>query len=110
MWPYVPMCLILSNGVPAGFIYALSRCAKSAIKSARVSRRSLRFTTRSTKPFSSRNSAGLETFGQVAFDGFADDAGAGKADEGAGFGEVDIAQHGVGSGDAARSRVGHQGK
>ena len=33
---------------------------------------------------------GLEAFGQVAFDGFADHARAGEADEGAGFGEVDI--------------------
>ena len=44
----------------------------------------------------------LETVGQFLSDRLFDDARPGKADQGAGFGEMDIAEHGVGGGDAPR--------
>src|ERR1019366_6203459 len=55
----------------------------------------------------------LKTFGQLLANGLLDDARAGKADEGAGFGDVQIAQHGETGGDAAGGGVGehaHKGQ
>ena len=48
----------------------------------------------------------LEAFGQLFADGLLDDARAGKADQRAGLGDVHVAQHRVGGGDAAGGRVG----
>src|SRR5215211_3432129 len=48
----------------------------------------------------------LEPFRQFLADGLFDDARAGKADQRAGFGDLHIAQHGVGRGDAAGGRIG----
>ena len=50
--------------------------------------------------------AALEAFGQLLADGLLDDARAGEADQGAGFGDVQVAQHGVAGGDAAGGGVG----
>ena len=48
----------------------------------------------------------LEAFGQLFADGLLDDARPGKADQRAGLGDVDVAEHGIGGGDAAGGRVG----
>ena len=48
----------------------------------------------------------LEAFRQLFADRLLDDARAGKADQRAGLGDVHVAQHGVGGGDAAGGRVG----
>ena len=48
----------------------------------------------------------LEAFGQFLADGLLDDARAGKADQRAGFGDMHVAQHRIGGGDAAGGRVG----
>jgi hypothetical protein len=48
----------------------------------------------------------LEAVGQLLADGLLDHARAGEADQRAGLGDVDVAQHGVGGGDAAGGRVG----
>ena len=50
----------------------------------------------------------LEALGELLADGLLDDAGAGEADERAGFGDVEVAEHGEGGGDAAGGGVGHQ--
>ena len=50
--------------------------------------------------------AALEALGQFLADGLLDDARAGEADQRARFGDVQIAQHGVAGGDAARGGVG----
>ena len=49
---------------------------------------------------------GLEAFGEFGADGAGDDAGAGEADHGFGFGEDDVAEHGEGGGGAAVGGVG----
>src|SRR5712692_8525058 len=51
----------------------------------------------------------LETFGQLLADGLLDHARPGKADQRAGLGNVQIAQHGVAGGDASGGRVGEHG-
>lgn len=51
----------------------------------------------------------LEAFGELLADGLLDDAGAGEADEGAGFGDVEVAEHGEAGGDASGGGVGHDG-
>ena len=48
----------------------------------------------------------LEAFRQFFADGLLDHALAGKADQGAGLGNMDVAQHGIGGGDAAGGRMG----
>ena len=48
----------------------------------------------------------LEAFGQLLADGLLDDARAGEADQRAGLGDMDVAEHGVGGGDAAGRRIG----
>ena len=48
----------------------------------------------------------LEAFGQLLADGLLDDARTGEADQRARLGDVDVAQHGVGRGDAAGGRIG----
>lgn len=48
----------------------------------------------------------LEALGQGLTDGGLDHPLAGKADQGPGFGDVDVADHGEGGGDAAGGRVG----
>src|SRR5262252_1905129 len=48
----------------------------------------------------------LETFRQFFPDGLLDHARAGKTDERARFGDVNVAQHGIGSGDAAGGWIG----
>ena len=48
----------------------------------------------------------LESVRQFLADGLLDHAGAGKADQRAGFGDLHVAQHGVGRGDAAGGRIG----
>jgi len=50
--------------------------------------------------------ASLEAFGQFLPDGLFDHARAREADQRARFGNIEIAQHGVACGDAARGRVG----
>ena len=52
----------------------------------------------------------LKTFGEFLADGLLDDAGAGETDERAGFGDVEIAEHGETGGDAAGGGVGEQPK
>jgi len=53
---------------------------------------------------------GLEAFGQFFLRGFLDDAGAGEADTGAGFGEDDIAEGGEAGHDASHGGVGEDGE
>ena len=60
----------------------------------------------STMPWSSRYSARWKPFGQLLADGLLDDARTGEADQRAGLGNVDVAEHGVGGGDAAGGRMG----
>ena len=48
----------------------------------------------------------LEALGKLLADGLLDDARTGEADERAGLGDVDVAQHGVGGRDAAGGRIG----
>ena len=52
----------------------------------------------------------LEALGELLADGLLDDAGAGEADEGAGFGDVEIAEHGERSRHAASGGVGEDGQ
>jgi hypothetical protein len=49
---------------------------------------------------------GLEPLGQILPHRFSDDARSGKSNKRAWFGDVDIAQHGEGSGNASRGGVG----
>jgi hypothetical protein len=51
----------------------------------------------------------LESFRQLLADGLLDDAGAGESDESAGFGDVEVAQHGEAGGDASGGGVGEDG-
>ena len=48
----------------------------------------------------------LETFRQFLADGLLDHARAGEADQRAGLGDLHVAEHGVGRGDAAGGRIG----
>ncbi len=48
----------------------------------------------------------LEAFGEFLANGLLDDAGSGEANEGAGFGDVEVAEHGEAGGDAAGGGVG----
>ena len=48
----------------------------------------------------------LEAIGKLLADGLLDHAGTGKADQRAGLGDVDVAEHGVGGGHAAGGRDG----
>ena len=48
----------------------------------------------------------LEAFRELLADGLLDDARAGKADEGAGFGDVEVAEHSETGGDAAGGGIG----
>ena len=48
----------------------------------------------------------LETFRQFLADGLLDHARAGEADQRAGLGDLHVAEHGVGGGDAAGGRIG----
>ena len=48
----------------------------------------------------------LKTLRQLLADGLLDDARAGEADQRAGLGEMHVAEHGVGGGDAAGRRIG----
>ena len=50
----------------------------------------------------------LEPLGQLLADGLLDHARAGEADDGAGLGDGDVAQHGEGGADAAGGRIGQQ--
>ena len=50
----------------------------------------------------------LKAFGELLADGLLDDAGAGEGDERAGFGDVEVAEHGEAGGDAAGGGVGEQ--
>src|SRR6267142_5052359 len=50
----------------------------------------------------------LKSFGELLSDGLLDDAGAGEADERAGFGDVEIAKHGEAGSDAAGGGIGKQ--
>ena len=74
--------------------------------SASVARSSWRCTTMSTMPWSRRYSALLEAFRQLLADGLLDHARAGEADQRAGLGDVHVAQHRIGRGDAAGGRIG----
>jgi hypothetical protein len=60
----------------------------------------------STMPCSLQIFGALEALRQFLADGLLDDALAGKADQRAGLGDLHVAQHGVGGGDAAGGRVG----
>ena len=51
----------------------------------------------------------LEALGELLADGLLDDAGAGEAYESAGFGDVEVPEHGKAGGDAAGGGVGHDG-
>src|SRR4051794_32651451 len=51
----------------------------------------------------------LEAFGELLADGLLDDAGTGEADEGSGFGDVEVAEHGKAGGDSSGGGVGHDG-
>ena len=48
----------------------------------------------------------LETGRQLLTDGLFDDARTGKADQRSRFGNMHVAEHGIGRGDATRGRVG----
>ena len=76
----------------------------------RVSRRSFRGTTASTKPCSIfLELRPLEALRQGLADGLLDDPGTGKADQGAGLGQDDVAQGGETGGDAAGGGVRENG-
>ena len=51
----------------------------------------------------------LEALGELLADGLLDDAGACEADEGSGFCDVEVSEHGEAGGDASGSGVGHDG-
>src|SRR5216683_2209079 len=51
----------------------------------------------------------LKSFGEFLADGLLDDARAGETDERAGFGDVEVAEHGEAGGDASGGGVGHHG-
>jgi len=51
----------------------------------------------------------LEAFGKLLADGLLNHAGAGKADQGAGLGNVEVAEHGKAGGDAASGGIGEHG-
>src|ERR1700722_3995748 len=51
----------------------------------------------------------LEALGELLADGLLDDAGASEDDQGAGFGDVEVAEHGEAGGDAAGGGMGHDG-
>ena len=76
------------------------------MSSASFSFSSPRGTTMSIMPCSSRYSARWKPFGQLLADGLLDHPLAGKADQRAGLGDLDVAEHRVGRGDAAGGRVG----
>ena len=59
----------------------------------------------STIPCSLQVLGALEAVGQLLADGLLDHPRPGKADQRAGLGELDVAEHGVGRGDAAGGRV-----
>ena len=69
-------------------------------------RSSWRCTTMSTMPWSRRYSALWKPVGQLLADGLLDHARAGEADQRAGLGDVHVAEHRVGGGDAAGGRIG----
>ncbi len=73
---------------------------------ASVARSLWRCTTMSTMPCSFRYSRALEAVRQFLADGLLDDARAGKADQRAGLGNMHVAQHRIGRGDAAGGRIG----
>ena len=73
---------------------------------ASVARSSWRCTTMSTMPWSRRYSALLKSLRQLLADGLLDHARAGEADQRARLGDVHVAQHRVGGGDAAGGRIG----
>src|SRR5713226_9517544 len=51
----------------------------------------------------------LKSFGELLPDGLFNDAGAGEADERAGFTDVEVAEHGKAGGDAAGGGIGEHG-
>src|SRR5229473_1461051 len=51
----------------------------------------------------------LKAFGELLPDGLFNDAGAGEADERAGFTDVEVAEHGKAGGDAAGGGIGEHG-
>ena len=57
-------------------------------------------------PWSREIFGALEAFRQLLADRLLDDARAGEADDRAGLGDVDVAEHRVGRGDAAGRRIG----
>ena len=73
---------------------------------ASVGRRSWRCTTMSIMPWSLQIFRALKTFRQFLADGLFDHARAGKADQRAGLGDLHVAEHGIGGGDAAGGRIG----
>src|SRR4051812_42552497 len=52
--------------------------------------------------------AALEAFGEFDLDGVPDRSRSREADEGLGFGDDEVAEHGEAGGDAARCRVGEE--
>ena len=69
-------------------------------------RSSWRCTTMSTMPWSRRYSARWKPSGSFSRMVCSMTRGAGKADQRAGLGDVHVAQHGIGGGDAAGGRIG----
>ena len=67
---------------------------------------SVRFTTMSMMPCSQQVFGALEALGQLLAHGLLDHARAGEADQRAGLGDLDVAQHGEAGGDAAGGGVG----
>jgi len=67
---------------------------------------SRRWTTASRKPFSRRNSERWKPSGSFWADGLLDNSRAGKADQSAGFGYVQVAEHGETGGDSASGGIG----
>ena len=84
-----------------------SRRGDEVARAGRRSRRAARarWTTRSTKPCSNRNSRALEAGRQLLGDRAGRDAGAGEADERVRLGEVDVAEDRVRGEHAAGRRV-----
>ena len=101
------ICAGLDDGC-TGFDASRAPAPWSAGGSSRasVARSSWRCTTMSTMPCSIRYSARWKPSGSFSRMVCSITRGAGEADQRAGLGDLDVAEHGVGRGDAAGGRVG----
>src|SRR5208282_1039542 len=92
-----------------------SLCAHGTLREEKIERRGdvgLELAARDhgiEEPVLEKEFGALETFRQFLPDGLLNHAGAGKADERAGFGDIQVAEHRVTGGDAAGGGIGEHG-